>query len=204
MTSKTVKTSKTSKSTKPVRLSATLAKVEAMMAKIAASYPEVHEDRPWGHRAFKVRGKAFLFLATEGGRLSFSLKLPESRLAVLERADAEPTGYGLGKSGWVSLDLGPKTTLSETQVRAWIDESFGAIAPKKLSVALRVSEGGGGAPKQAPPKLNAVWHKAHRLSRSASTQERIDWHRAHVESCGCRPMPAKLAAIIAARSRAQM
>lgn len=38
-------------------------------------------------------------------------------------------------------------------------------------------------------KINADWHKKHRMPANASLVERINWHIAHVKHCACRPMP---------------
>ena len=40
-------------------------------------------------------------------------------------------GYGLGDSGWVSVKFGPG--LPFDMLRDWIDESYRAVAPKKLT-----------------------------------------------------------------------
>jgi predicted DNA-binding protein (MmcQ/YjbR family) len=113
-----------------------LVRAESSIAEWAAAYPEVVEERPWGHRAFKVRGKTFMFLTLEGDCLSFSLKLPQSGLEVLGLPFAEPTGYGLGKSGWVSCSFEPKDSVPLELIAEWLRESFVAIAPKKVSQAL--------------------------------------------------------------------
>lgn len=113
-----------------------LVRAESSIAQRAAAYPEVVEERPWGHRAFKVRGKTFLFLTLEGDCLSFSLKLPQSGLEVLGLPFAEPTGYGLGKSGWVSCSFELKDAVPLELIAEWLHESFVAIAPKKVSQAL--------------------------------------------------------------------
>src|SRR5262249_24491164 len=116
-----------------------LKKAEAALRKLALAYPHVVEDHPWGHSAFKVKGKTFLFLSGEANELSLSVKLPDShRLALLNRF-AAPTGYGLGKSGWITAtfkeaDEAPLDLLGE-----WLEESFRAVAPKKV---LREWEGG--------------------------------------------------------------
>lgn len=47
-----------------------------------------------------------------------------------------PTGYGLGKSGWVTATFGPKQTPPLDMLQDWIDESYRAQAPKKLVAAL--------------------------------------------------------------------
>jgi hypothetical protein len=73
--------------------------------------------------------------------LSVSVKLPRSGDAALTLTDAEPTGYGLGKHGWVScrfpLAAGPAPL---SLLEAWIDESYRAIAPKTL--VKRLAAGG--------------------------------------------------------------
>ena len=44
----------------------------ARLRKLALSYPEAHEDMPWGHHALKVRGKSFLFLSADTESFSLS------------------------------------------------------------------------------------------------------------------------------------
>jgi predicted DNA-binding protein (MmcQ/YjbR family) len=119
----------TLKSSKPA---ADLARAEQAIAKLAAAYPQVTEDRPWGHRAFKIRGKTFLFLGADADGLSLSVKLPESGVMALELPFTEPTHYGLGKSGWVSASFRSGKDVPLSLVKEWLDESFRAIAPKKV------------------------------------------------------------------------
>ena len=113
-----------------------LSKLYLRLRDFALSLPETHEDHPWGHPALKVRKKAFLFMSAEAElseRLGASMKLPESADLALSLPFTEPTGYGLGKSGWVSIsfakgdDLPPADLLLE-----WVEESYRAIAPKTL------------------------------------------------------------------------
>jgi predicted DNA-binding protein (MmcQ/YjbR family) len=99
-------------------------------------YPESHEDHPWGHSALKVKGKAFAFLHADAEGLSVSVKLPESNSLALNFPFAEPTGYGLGKSGWVSARFGPKEQAPLELLFEWLDESFRAIAPKRVVAQL--------------------------------------------------------------------
>ena|SRR5581483_545504 len=101
----------------------------------ALALPETTEDFPWGERAFKVKGKAFVFLSTTDG-LSFSMKLPKSRHQALMLPLAEPTHYGLGKHGWVTFRPARLTKALEAQFEEWMLESYRAVAPKKLSDAL--------------------------------------------------------------------
>jgi predicted DNA-binding protein (MmcQ/YjbR family) len=109
-----------------------LRRAEAAIRRIALGYPGATESFPWGHSAFKVGGKTFLFLALEGPSLSLSAKLPKSRRSALALPFASPTAYGLGKSGWITGTFGPKDTVPLAAIADWIAESYRAIAPKKL------------------------------------------------------------------------
>ena len=94
--------------------------------------PEAVEEFPWGHSALKVRGKTFVFLNQSEEELSLSVKLPVSRDFALIFDWAEPTGYGLGRSGWVSARFGPNDEPDMELLQRWIVESYKAVAPKKL------------------------------------------------------------------------
>jgi predicted DNA-binding protein (MmcQ/YjbR family) len=110
--------------------------VDALVKKLrelALSYPDTYEEHPWGETAIKIRpkGKVFLFIGSHDGRASFSVKLPNSRDMAVDLPWAEPTHYGMGKHGWVTGQLDAKNVPFDL-IRAWVDESFRAIAPKKL------------------------------------------------------------------------
>ncbi len=98
--------------------------------------PDAVEEFPWGHSALKVRGKTFVFLNRTDEELSLSVKLPVSRDFALIFDWAQPTGYGLGRSGWVSARFGPGDEPDLELLERWIVESYKAVAPKKLSARL--------------------------------------------------------------------
>ena len=108
------------------------AKAEEALRKIALSYPETYEEFPWGERAVKVNKKVFLFMRADATGIGLSTKLPHSGLNALLLPFAEPTHYGLGKSGWVSASFGPEQEVPVDMLAEWIDESYRAVAPKKL------------------------------------------------------------------------
>ena len=112
----------------------TLESLELALRDYALTFPEVTEDHPWGHRAMKVKGKSFVFLGGDKNakELSLSVKLPSSRDMAVDLPFAEPTGYGLGKSGWVTARFTKIGDVPVDLLKAWIDESYRAIAPKKL------------------------------------------------------------------------
>lgn len=112
----------------------TLESLEIELRDYAMTFPEVTEDSPWGHRAMKVNKKAFVFLGGEKNatELSMSVKLPQSRDMAADLPFAEPTGYGLGKSGWVTARFTNVKDVPMDLLKAWIHESYRAIAPKRL------------------------------------------------------------------------
>ncbi|WP_437805873.1 MmcQ/YjbR family DNA-binding protein [Sorangium sp. So ce1078] len=106
----------------------------ALLARLrdaALAYPEAVEEFPWGDRVVKVRGKIFVFLNTHEGKLLVTAKLPQSGEAALMLPFAEPTGYNLGKSGWVTARFGPGDRVPEAMLLEWIEESYRAVAPKR-------------------------------------------------------------------------
>jgi predicted DNA-binding protein (MmcQ/YjbR family) len=102
------------------------------LRKFALKYPETREDKPWGESAVKVRGKSFVFLRCEGKELMVTMKLSARHEFALEYPFASPSRYGLGKSGWVSCRFTSKDKPPLDVLKAWIDESYRAVAPKKL------------------------------------------------------------------------
>jgi predicted DNA-binding protein (MmcQ/YjbR family) len=102
------------------------------LRKFALAYPEATEDMPWGHHAIKVKGKSFLFLAADADTFSLSAKLPSSAGVALKLPFASPTEYGLGRSGWVTARFPRGARVPLDVLRLWVDESYRAIAPKRL------------------------------------------------------------------------
>jgi predicted DNA-binding protein (MmcQ/YjbR family) len=98
----------------------------------ALSLPGAWEDFPWGERVVKVGKKVFVFLGKSFSGFGLSVKLPKSKKQALALDFCEPTGYGLGKSGWVSAQFAPKSKPPTDMLIAWIEESYRAVAPKKL------------------------------------------------------------------------
>lgn len=113
---------------------------EERLREIALSYPETYEEFPWGHRAVKVRGKTFVFIALGEEGLSLSAKLPLSGVAALALPFASPTEYGLGRSGWVTARFAPGDEVPLELLHEWLDESYRAIAPKKLVARLPAAD----------------------------------------------------------------
>jgi len=126
----------------------------------ALSYPETREDFPWGESAIKVKGKVFLFMRGDKTQLGLSTKLAQSSEMALLLPFAQPTGYGLGKSGWVSATFRAGDVLDLEMLKAWVDESFRNVAPKKLlatseRVSVPAKKAAASKRKVASPTKNA-------------------------------------------------
>jgi predicted DNA-binding protein (MmcQ/YjbR family) len=105
----------------------------------ALGYPGAYAEHPWGQTVIKVNKKVFLFvngaIAPEDG-VSLSVKLPRSGQEVLQAPFAEPMGYGMGRHGWVTLLLMRDDRIPTAVLEAWIDESYRAVAPKRMVAEL--------------------------------------------------------------------
>src|SRR5687767_3034996 len=101
------------------------------------AYPGAHTKSPWpGHLDLAVKDKTFAYLSLEGEPLGVSCKLPHSCDAALMLPFTKPTEYGLGKSGWVSARFEAGQRPPVDMLKAWIDESYRAQAPKRLVAEL--------------------------------------------------------------------
>ena len=110
--------------------------------------PGTHTKSPWpGHLDLAVNDKTFAYLSLEGEPFSISCKLPRSSAMALMLPFTKPTEYGLGKSGWVSAQFPDGDPLPIDMLKAWIDESYRAQAPKKLVASL-----GDAPPAKPKPK----------------------------------------------------
>jgi predicted DNA-binding protein (MmcQ/YjbR family) len=140
---------------------------EAHLRSHALAKPEATEHFPWGERAIKVKGKVFLFMYCDATRLSLSTKLPTSAAMALLLPFANPTGYGLGKAGWVSAAFDAGTSLPLDVLCAWIDESYQAVAPAKLAALARTDDSPTPPPSTPKPARKATAAKPKPAARKA-------------------------------------
>jgi predicted DNA-binding protein (MmcQ/YjbR family) len=48
----------------------------------------------------------------------------------------KPSGYGLARTGWVTARYAPRQKPDVAMLKGWIEQSYRAVAPKKLAAAL--------------------------------------------------------------------
>lgn len=114
-------------------------RAEAELIAYAASFPGAWEDHPWDHTVMKVGAKIFVFFGGEAGasgELTVTVKLPISYEMALTLPYMSPAGHGLGKAGWAQLRQRDGDDIDLDTIKGWIDQSYRAVAPKKLAKAL--------------------------------------------------------------------
>ena len=105
---------------------------KARLLKYALTKPDAALDHPWGENVAKVRGKVFVFFGLETSPGVMGVKLTDALLYAKSLPYVEAMGYGLGKSGWVSVNA-PKGAVPVKMFEEWIDESYANVAPKNVS-----------------------------------------------------------------------
>jgi predicted DNA-binding protein (MmcQ/YjbR family) len=115
--------------TKRAKTTAPKPKPATRLLELALDYPGAAEEFPWGERVVKVDGKIFVFLGDSKDPKNVTVKLPQSHAGALGLPGAVPTGYGLGKSGWVTIPLDSAIPLDV--FADWLDESYRAVAKKR-------------------------------------------------------------------------
>ncbi|WP_367319536.1 MmcQ/YjbR family DNA-binding protein [Streptomyces sp. HUAS ZL42] len=102
----------------------------------ALGLPGATEEFPWGETVAKVNRKVFVFLGVDDGSypLGVTVKLKDdtSHAHALTSPGAEPAGYGLGRAGWVRIPLEEQDAPAAELLCDWVEESYRAIAPKRL------------------------------------------------------------------------
>ena len=101
----------------------------------ALGLPGAFADMPWeGDHVTKVGKKIFVFFGS-GEEPRISVKLPDSADHALATPGAAPTSYGLGRHGWVTVPTNRAEAPADL-LRDWIEESYRAIATKRLVAEL--------------------------------------------------------------------
>lgn len=103
------------------------------LAEFALAFPEAWADEPWGDPVVKVGKKIFVFISSSGStEPAITVKVPESRAHALSYPGSVPTGYGLGKHGWVTISIGQVPVEERDVLLDFVEESYRAVATKTL------------------------------------------------------------------------
>jgi predicted DNA-binding protein (MmcQ/YjbR family) len=111
--------------------------INSRLREFALALPGAWEDFTWGERVAKVERKVFVFFGhnddTEPSLVT--VKLVESHGHALAIEGAAPSGYGLGRAGWVTVPIQAEG-VSRELLCDWIEESYRIAASKRLVAGL--------------------------------------------------------------------
>ena len=117
----------------------------ARLEAIAARLPDAQrvDVAEWGdHPTFRVRGKNFVFCDHDARQMTVKLPKDEAEAVVASDPHVEPSGYGLGRHGWVVLTLPAKPSAKRwAQVEEWVRTSYTLVAPKALAQQVEAEAG---------------------------------------------------------------
>lgn len=120
------------------------------LEEISLSLPEAQrvDIEAWdGQPTFRVRGKNFVFCNADATSLTIKLSKPEAEAVVATESRATAAGYGLGRHGWVAIDLSGRIDGEYwDQLEEWIYTSYTLVAPKKLARLVLDRDASGGNP----------------------------------------------------------
>lgn len=94
----------------------------------ALTFPDVTEGASCVNRAFKAKKKNFVFIGEKATAVKVMLKLSPSLEEASAMAAKDPSGYAVGKSGWVTVRFDAKTPPPLKTMEAWIAESYSVLA----------------------------------------------------------------------------
>jgi predicted DNA-binding protein (MmcQ/YjbR family) len=97
-----------------------------------------------GHPTFRVNNKNFVFCDAQAEHLTVKLTTEEAEAVVATEPSAEPAGYGLGRHGWVAVEIAPDADDDRwQQVTEWVQTSYALVAPRRLARQVLDVEGDG-------------------------------------------------------------
>jgi predicted DNA-binding protein (MmcQ/YjbR family) len=111
-------------------------RLEAIVARLPQAQ-RVDVEAWDGEPTFRVNGKTFIFSSPDASGISVKLPKEEAAAVVATDPKSDPTGYGLGRHGWISVSI-PTTTSAKrwSEIEEWIRTSYTLVAPKKLARAV--------------------------------------------------------------------
>jgi predicted DNA-binding protein (MmcQ/YjbR family) len=117
----------------------------ARLERIVSRLPEAErvDVEAWGGEpTFRVHGKNFIFTDPTAQGLSVKLPKAEAAAVVATEPGATPTGYGLGRHGWVSVEVGDDADGPRwQQVEEWVRTSYTLVAPRSLAKIVLAEDG---------------------------------------------------------------
>jgi predicted DNA-binding protein (MmcQ/YjbR family) len=108
-------------------------RVESIVARLPEA-ARVDIEAWGGEPTFRVGGKNFVFAAPDASRISVKLPPEEAAAVVATDPRVEPTGYGLGRHGWVQVEIPVRASAERwREIEEWIRTSYTLVAPRRLA-----------------------------------------------------------------------
>lgn len=97
----------------------------------AADLPDVAVGESCNQKAYKAKGKAFLYVGPGAKGVGFKamFKLKASLPAAAALAEAEPERYQVGTGGWVTVRFSAQAPLLKKHWGKWLKEAYANAAP---------------------------------------------------------------------------
>lgn len=96
---------------------------------LALELPETEERETWGEATFRVHGKIFAILASEGATASIKASLDEQEIIIGSDPETFSIAPYTGRFGWVLARL---TSADPGMIGALLTSAWEATAPKSL------------------------------------------------------------------------
>lgn len=96
------------------------------------SLPDVEETLPFGPDTlvYKIGGKVFLLTGLDSEEFRFNVKCdPDLAIELRDQYDCVLPGWHMNKKHWNTVVV--DGSVSDKQLREWIDHSYQLVAPKK-------------------------------------------------------------------------
>ena len=99
------------------------------LRRIALSLPEAEEVETWGEATFRVRGKMFAILASDGTRASLKASPEQQQELIASEPGVFSIAPYVGRYGWVSVDV---AAADRGEMAELLDEAWRRTAPRTV------------------------------------------------------------------------
>ena len=99
------------------------------LRRIARSLPEAEEVETWGEATFRVRGKMFAILATDGTRASLKASPEQQQELIASEPGVFSIAPYVGRYGWVRVDV---AAADRGEIAELLEEAWRRTAPRTV------------------------------------------------------------------------
>ena len=156
-----------------------------------------------GGLCFMVNGSMCCSVSGKGGLLirvgaaDYNLMLAEPHVEPLRMGRRTMTGF---------VRVAADGYRTDAALAKWIRRGLDAIAARAKHPSRETDreEKRSSGEERRGSKTNREWHKRNRMPARATLEQRVAWHKAHAQNCGCRPVPPTIASLIASAKNGKL